>query len=401
MGFPITFPYTFAGRTVEEYSSSQDFRMILQKPSGEKNKYYPSIISASVTTVYPYKVAIANVVVDTSAGSSTSAYLSPIRADDIVRVQVNARTMTNEPNIWIDIFEGRVIDKGGSINKNGKTITINCNGHGQALAYTYVPVDKTYTDKTTGYIVNDLMQYVGRFTDATPSQIDQATSTSLTSYTIKGNSKTIASIIAELEDLELNEFIFRVGTQYDSDRNLSLVYPIWEAISATATDKIAVREASNSFISADFSEGVTKMLNKVIVYGDGDPQYSGSAEDTDLQATYDIRVKPFVDKSLSSDAACAYVANSVLQRWKNPIITGNSVIMGTTLVKVGDRVPCRVPSIEVGGGIDDDYLVRGVTQTIGDKFTTRLVLGDVDVSVQGLITALILGNRLNNLNSIV
>lgn len=400
MSFPLTFPYTFVDRPITSYSSTQDFRMILQKPSGEKNKYYPGIVNASITEYYPYKVPIANVEVDTSASGYTTAYLSPIRADDIVRIQVNARTVINEPNVWIDIFEGRVTEKGGSISSSGESTNISCNGHGETLAYTYVPINKTYSNKTTGYIIDDLMQYVGRFTDASPSRIDQTTSTSLTSYTIKADSKTIASVIAELEDLELNQFIFRTETVYDSDGNLSEVNPVWEALSSTPTDKVMVKEASNAFESANFKEGVTKMLNKVTVYGDGDPQYSGTAEDTTLQATYDVRFKPFVDKSLSSDAACTYVANAVLQRWKNPIITGDAVILGTTYVTIGDIVQCRVPSIEIGGGIDDSYLVRGITHTIGDKFTTRLVLGDVDVSVQGLITALILGNRVNNLNGL-
>ena len=188
---------------------------------------------------------------------------------------------------------------------------------------------------------------------------------------------------------------------YDSDGNLDEVNPVWEELSSTPTDKVMVKEASNAFVSANFKEGITKMLNKVTVYGDGDPQYSGTVEDTTLQATYDVRFKPFVDKSLSSDDACEYVANAIVERWKNPIITGDATILDGTYVTIGDMVKCKIPSIDIDGGIDDSYRVRGITRTIADKYTAKLVLGDVDVSVQELITALILGNRVNNLNGIV
>src|SRR6056297_1689295 len=104
MAFPLEFPHIFEGREKGDASNSYNFRMIIQKPSGEKNKYYPSIVKGSITYAYPFKIPIANTTIDTVIGGNTSAYLSPIRVDDIVRIQVNNKILVDESDVWINLF---------------------------------------------------------------------------------------------------------------------------------------------------------------------------------------------------------------------------------------------------------------------------------------------------------
>lgn len=376
-------------------ASDIQFRLIVQKLSGDKNKYYPDIINGTITFEYPLKIPTCNLTVNLNGGESTSSYLSPITADDIVRVQINYKIVSSAPDVWVDLFEGRLSSMSGTFSKSDNNTKIKCIGHENALAYTYTTSDKTYTSQTTGYIINDLMSLVGRYTDASPSQIDQTNSTVVTGYTIKKDSKSVAEVIADLEKIELDNYSFKTGVLYDSDGNLSSIYPIWQPLAST--DTLHINEGSRSLISASFDSDMTRMRNKITVYGGA---YSATAEDTVLQVQYDTRFKPMVDNSLDSTAACQEIADALLARWKNPVQVGTVKIKGNLGVRTGDKVPCRIASIILNGEIvDDEFSVRKLTHTIGKEFTSALSLGENDMDMAELMGILITTNRRNNLNT--
>jgi len=382
-----------------ELYSRSNFRLVIQKPSGDNDIFYPQIISGNCTDVYPFAVPTARFVVSTNSTLSTSAYLSPIRDDDIVRFQVNHKFFVGEADVWIDVFEGRVSGINSVFNSNENTTTIKCIGHGESLKYTSTPTTVGHTAKTTGFILETLMPAMARISDD-DTLIDITGSTSISQFDLKEDSQKIMDVVRDLESLELYGYIFRLKPLYDTDGVLTSVEPVWEAISSTATDKLIINESAQSFISASFKSNISKMRNRFTIYSGSNPQVSATVNDTALQATYDIREELLVNKSITTTTMCTNIATAALARWKNPIISGTITIRGNPYIKVGDRVTCNIPSIIINGDpIDDTYLVYKVTHNINDGYTTRLELGEIDISTSELITSLILGNRRNNLNS--
>jgi len=372
------------------------FRAVLQRPSGEKNKYYVGVIGGSITHAYPFKVSVADITVQSTAGGDTQYYMAPIAIDDIVRIQVNLKYKETEPDVWQDLFEGRIRRVDNSFSKAGSVTKLNCTGHGNPLTYTYFSSDQTFTSQTSGYIVNAMIPSLARFTDASPSLIDQVGSTTITEYTVKANGKTFADVINDLETYELDGYAFRVKAVYDADDNLDEVNPVWEAI-GEITDVTEINEGGGSLISAAF-QSEDRMVNKVVVVGDG---VSAIAEDTTLQATYDVRQQTYVDTSITSTSSAQEAADAILARWKLPVITGTVVIKGDPNIQTGYRVNCYIPSICLEGAeINDDFMVRQVQHSLGPKFETTLTLGETSLDAAELIYILLNTNKRNNLNNV-
>ena len=396
----LTFPHTFDTPTGRQVHSTITFRLVIQKPSGNNDIYYPNVLSGSSTSVYPFAVPTARFVVVSNSSASTSTYLSPVRDDDIVRFQVNHTYTVDEKDVWIDVFEGRVNGIAAVFNSSENTTTINCIGHGNSLKHTSTPTTVGHTAKTTGFIIETLMPAMARISDD-DTLLDISGSTSISQFDLKKDSQKIMDVVRDLESLELYGYIFRLQPVYDSGGVLTSIEPVWEAISSTGTDKLIINESAQSFISASFESNISKMRNRFTVYGGGSPQVSASVQDTALQAIYDIREQVEVDKTIATAAMCTEIATAALDRWKNPIITGTVTIRGNPYIRVGDRVTCNIPSIVINGEpIDDTYLIYRVTHNIDNGYTTTLVLGEIDMSASELITSFVLGNRRNNLNGI-
>jgi len=398
----LTFPFTFDApavtSAVQPLYSTLQFRMVVQTADG--NLYYPKVLSGSSTFGYPFTVPTARFVVSTNSSISTSTYLSPIRNDDIARFQVNHKYHSNEKDVWVDVFEGRIRGISAVLNDTGNNTTIKCIGHEESLKYTQTPATVSHTAKTTGFILETLMSSMARISNS-DTLLDIAGSTSISQFDLKADSQKIMDVIRDLEGLELYGYIFKLRPVYDSGGLLTSVEPIWEAISSTATNIYVVNENAQSFLSASFGSDITRMRNRVTIYGSDTPQVSAMVEDAALQTTYDIRTLVEVDKTIATAAMCTNIATSLLSRWKNPIISGTATIRGNPYVKVGDRVYCKIPSLVINGeSIDGNYLVYGVTHNIGDGFTTTLLLGEIDMTASEIITSFVLGNRRNNLNGI-
>lgn len=383
---------------LKQLHKQTQFRLLIEDSDG--NIYYPDVISGSTSSVYPFAVPTARFTISSNSAVSTSTYISPIRNDNVVRFQVNQKYTVGERDVWIDIFEGRVNGIRSVFNQNENTTTIRCIGHGESLKYTSTPATVGHTAKTTGYILETLMPAMARISD-TDTLIDIAGSTSISQFDLKEDSQKIMDVIRDLESLELYGYIFRLTPVYDTDGLLTSVEPVWEAISSTATDILAINEYGQSMLSADFESNISNMCNLFTMYGGGATQVSSTVEDSTLQVTYDVREKVEVDKSIATAAMCTNIATAAVTRWKNPIISGTVTIRGNPYIRVGDRVTCDIPSVIIDGEpIDDTYLIYRVTHNIEDGYTTTLVLGEIDMSASELITSFILGDRRNNLNGI-
>ena len=405
MEFISNFPLIFGVDEVDEVdvviNRGYDSRLVVQNATGAKNIYYPRIKNGSVSSAYPFSVSTSNITLTPHSGD-TSEYFSAFRADDIVRLQVNQTYTLGEKTVWVDIFEGRINDISTSFGSDNIT-SVKCVGHGNTVMQTTIDTDKTYTDKTTGYIISDLLSsFTNRLTDASPTRIDSTNSTSISEYNIKADSKNIGSVIRELEIIELQGYRFSTVPVYASDRTLSEVNPVWEAVDTSGISGAAAIENTIRLMSANFTSSISKMINKVTVYGGGATQFSATAIDATSQTLYGVRSKVFVDKSILSTSMCQTIANSIIARWKDPVINGNVMLRGTPQVSIADYLQCKIPSLEVNGdSIDSDYIVRRTNHNIApESFTTSVDVGEESVSVGDIISSIVLGVKVSNANGI-
>lgn len=372
-----------------------EFRLAVE--ASDSNIYYPTVLSGNVRLGFPLKVPTANFEVLSNNRGSTTDFVSPIRCDDVVRFQANIRYGQYARNTWITMFEGRVSELSGEFSDGSNTEQIVCLGHANEMTMAYVTSAYSQTTITTGAIADDMMAYLERIT--TSSNIDQTNSSSITAYDVSAYGKTIFDVIRELEELELNTYKFDVLPNYNADGTLDTLEASWQPISTTTVDYCSVMEGSKTYQSSKFKSYITKLINKVIVIGDG---VSGSAEDTASQDKYGLRVKVLPDKSITSAAMCTEIATAILDRWKAPIITGSATIAGNPYAQVGTYIRVRVPSIIIDGAyIDDDFLVIGVSHNFSASgFTTSLTLGEVDISAETMLASLVVSTRRNSLNNI-
>jgi len=93
-----------------------------------QDQYFPKVLSASVVYQYPLSVPNATIEIVTNTNISTCAYTSPVRFDDLVRLQVSTKMRASEKTVWETIFDGRVRDISSQFaSKN--TTTLFCVGH--------------------------------------------------------------------------------------------------------------------------------------------------------------------------------------------------------------------------------------------------------------------------------
>jgi hypothetical protein len=370
------------------------FRALIQKKDGSKNIYTPSILQGNITHYYPFAVSVANLTLNLSI-IEDSAYITPWRIDDIIRIQIREQKYDDNKVPWQDIFHGRIHSITAPYNINGNNVSIKCLGHGESLNRCYTSSDKTYTSKTTGYIINDIIYEDSRMTDN--SFIDMESS-NLSSYEIKGNAKSVQQTINELERLENLDYKFSLVPVY-SGNILSEVSPKWSPVKNNKF--VTLQENNNSFISASFSTK-NEIVNNVYIYGDGSPQVSGSASNSTSQGDYGVRTTVIVDKSLSTSNACTEAAEAILERYKDPIITGTVTTVGNPNIVAGDNIKCIMPSIVANGtAINGWYMINRVTHTFGNNtFTTSISVGEKDLNMSEIINYVVVNNRLNNLNGI-
>ena len=117
-------------------------RLVIEKPTTHE-KYYPSVLRASTQQSYPFSISYAEIEIASNIIGSTSTYISQLRFDDIVRLQVSIKMNPNEKTIWQDIFQGRIMDLSCEYSDNNNNVTIYAQGH-EAEAETAI-ITETYT----------------------------------------------------------------------------------------------------------------------------------------------------------------------------------------------------------------------------------------------------------------
>jgi len=397
MPFPFTFPIYFdgpkPGRTVE-------FKVIIQRNNLEKDKYYPKLISAYTNSTFPWSCPTATIEVNTNISTGTAGYMSPVRVDDIIRLQANVRTTSDEKSVWQDIFEGRIMKIESRFGRDNPT-TLYCRGHGEELLYRAVTADYSASAATTGTMIDALTTaYLSRLTDDSPSLIDTAGSSSIADFNIQQDTKYMVDPVRQFESLESYGYIFSVVPEYDSSDNLSAAYVSWQAVPSTASDQVKIIEGTPRLVDATFSYSIELLVEYVKMYGaSGTPQIYGDSEDG--SPAYGTRFHIETDLSLATVQLCEDLAGAIRARYSGMEI-GNAKILGDPNIKVGDLIYCKIPSMELNGStIDGNYRCRRVSHQIStDNWFTYVDLGELDISTWDFIAGFQVKSRLENANLI-
>lgn len=373
-----------------------EYRVVLEH---DNVLYYPKILAAQVSDYFPLQVPTARIEIETNTASSTSGYTSPARTDDIVRLQVNETTTPTEKSKWVDLFEGRIMSISSQLDGGNNTF-LYCRGHAEELLYRQVTADYTKSSGRTGTIISELIgDYLDRIIDGSPSLLDTTNSTVLTSFNVDQDTKYLIDIVKELEDIEGNNYIFTVVPQYDSDGLYDSCLASWQPVSSTANTNIAVIENRERLISANFSSSIEQLFNDVTIYGEpGTAQKSGTSNDSDSISSYNRRQRSEIDTTLATDYLCEAIATAIVDRAKDPIVSGTLTLVGNKLIEPGDLISVKIPSIEIDGEeIDGDYRVYRVNHGIsGSGWTTSISVGEHVHDVAQYISKLFRMVRYNN-----
>jgi hypothetical protein len=378
-------------------------RLIVQRDTVNKDKYYPKVVSVRTNETYPWSCKTAEIEIITNTSSGTSNYISPIRKGDIVRLQVSVRYSATEKTVWEDIFEGRIEGISSSFGTGGNNTTLSCKGHDEECLYKGITADYSASAAKTGAMLSALQTaYLTRITDASPSLIDSTDSSAITSYNIQKDTRYFADAIRDFEAFEGYAYQYSVVPTYDSDGDLSAVYGSWQPVPTTASSKVKVIEGK-TLLSARFESTLAGLVNDVTQYGlSGTPQKTGNATDAASIASYNTRHHFTTDLTLATDALCLSLATAI--KTQSVEASNNSrgtvTILGNPNVAPGMLVYHRIPSVVIeGSSIDGNYRIRRVSHTIDNSgWTIDLDVGELILTDGEIMADFHTKNRLNNSN---
>ena len=398
-------------------------RLVVQRDNTTKEKYYPTVLTATTSYEYPFAVPTATIVIWTNTKTSTSGYISPARIPDIVTLQVCTKMNPKESTVWENIFEGRIRDIETTYDtQNGNTMTLFCVGHISALTTNLILHDYTWSnDVNATTIIQSILtgeNPSGTYINPVYNASYTASGVVINTYNAPMLQKYVSDVCADLEKLSNYSYYFSVRNLYDANSNLSACYLRWQPLPSKPTTKYAVIEGTQRFISADFKSSAEELWNSIRITGDtittstadlntgdvtnSDDQYIGGAYSSSSEAKYGYRAKILDANSLESNNICSTIAQSLVVRFRNPITSGTAVILGTPQARIGDLVRVKIPSLEINGRVvNRNYHVYKVQHDIdATKFETTLDFTKVKKTPEDYLASLNQQNRQNNMNSV-
>jgi hypothetical protein len=385
------------------------------------NKYYPTVLSASTSSSYPFAVPTANIEIITNRTPETSGYISPLKVDDIVRLQVSITFSRSEKTVWSDIFEGR-INAISSPYGQTNTTTLDCVGHAYEATYTLLEKDYSFPNSTgTGVDAVSILDYIIN----TDGYLDRLTYTrdvnkthygvTLYDYSVKKDQRYFHDLLADFEKIGEHQYYAGVKTVYNAAGTLTQVFLTWLKFTDKVTTKYKVIEGTHRLLDASFESTSEDMWNCVRIYGDTyqvsngatppvmlDKQYTGISYDSVYMASYGRRMKIETVTGITGNTQCGQLATGIMQVSKNPYVMGEVTIFGTAYARVGDLVYVKIPSLEIdGSSIDGNYRVVSISHSISQNtFTTKLQFGRLKNDVSDYISLTKRQTRINNCNHI-
>jgi hypothetical protein len=355
-----------------------EYRCVVQRNNAQKDKYFPSIVQGSTNEQYTFQVPTCDLEIVTNTSGGTSGYMSPIRTDDIIRVQVSTKMNPLERTVWEDLFEGTIQEIEGTYgNKN--TTSLHCVGHMEEAEWTDIEETKAWTSSVDARAVFEYFLSTKSYKRRLTYNAGYATAgITFTNYSTTVNQNTLADVINDMEKYSGKTYrAFAVPT-YDSAGNLSTVYFSWRPLDTAVADKYKVIEGTSRYISSTFASSIEDLVTRLTVVGSTANSYKYTASNATAIAALGKRSKTDTYSWITSTAGCTTIATNVLASIDDPEVVGTATIIGTPSAHPGDLVYCKSPSQEVNGAtINSNMTVFRVSHRFGDAFTTSLNLGSI------------------------
>jgi hypothetical protein len=355
-----------------------EYRCVVQRNNTQKDKYYPAIVQGTTNEQYPFQVPTCDLEIITNTSGGTSGYMSPIRADDIIRVQVSTKMNPLERTVWEDLFSGTVEEIEGTYgNKN--TTSLHCVGHIQEAEWSDIEETKAWTSTTDAQAVFQYFLSTKSYKRRLAYDANYVrTGITFTNYSTTLNQNTLADVIADMEKYSGKTYRASAVPIYDAQGNLSNLYLGWKPLDTVVTDKYKVIEGTSRYINSTFASSIEDLITRLTVVGSTTNNYKATASNATAIAQYGKRSKTDTYSWITSTEGCTTIATNLLDALDDASVVGQATILGTPSAHPGDLVYCKSPSQEVNGAIiDQNMTVYRVSHRFGDTFTTSLNLGSI------------------------
>lgn len=264
------------------------------------------------------------------------------------------------------IFYGTVItvapvaETVGAANDGWTQYVLTCRNYGDLLNSTTISTAITYTLETDAAIIADL------FTTYLPG-----ISTSGVAATVVVPSITFENISLRQA---LDNLIALTGAEYFVDVQQILQYrlpasnPAPFGFSETPDNVTTFNPLYKPTYTWDFSNGANrvKVLGQV---GSGGVAITSTRNDATSQATYGIRSKVVVDRTITTQAQADTVGDVQLAQFSNPIKSG-TVATFLDGLDIGMYLPLSLPAISVSG----TFFINKITMTWPSASVTQYVV---------------------------
>ena len=375
-----------------------DSRLMVQISS--KVKHFCKVVSASTDHSYPFSIPAATI--EVIANSGTTDFISNIKFDNVVRLQVSVRYSPVETPVWYDIFEGRIIAIQAQYG-TANTANLLCVGHENEAGYTLLDEAKVWSTATD---LKDILLHYDGFGVRERIKLFGDTNTGLScQYATKQGQKYMKDLFSDCEQIAGFKWFFGHEVYYDANGFLSGVQVRFQPFATKVTNNYKAIQGTPRFLSANFETDGKDVHTRVIEYGQTPStgsQFIGTASDTTNIAKYGTRTLVNTDTGLTSSALCASFATSVLPYVKDPRTSGSIELLGTPNARVGDLMHCDIAMIDLNGDpVYGDYSVMKVHHSIAyNSYTTTVDVGKAQSDITDYVAEFARKNRLNMQNFI-
>lgn len=339
---------------------------------------YISVVSATIDHVYPFTVPTASIVVP--AGNELYDYISDVGFDAIVRLQVSTTYSNTEKEVFIDVFEGRVVNVQSQFGDT--TASLICVGHAHETAYTILVELVSQVDSgDVGGLLFTLNSLLYRTQFMLLEDVDYFSWV----YNAEANKKYIKDVMTDIEAASGYTYYFDTQTTYNANQTLKDVNIVFAPIPSTVTNSYAVIQGNPWLLSANFTVTGDNLYNDIWYYGGTNSvqsQYVGHYTDATSAAKYNTRTLVGTDNNFNSNAICTQFSTNMIPYTKDLKITGEVTLQGIENVRICDYVHVKIGNIDVQGASLDAYMhvVRYTQNLAENEYTTNLQFGKVQKS---------------------
>jgi hypothetical protein len=355
-----------------------EVRLRVQVGASEDIHYF-HVLNFTTNDELPFSVPTLDVEVIARDGNTD--YISQIRFDDVVTLQVCIRFSDYEKRVWENIFEGRVLSPSCQFGQQN-TAKFFCVGHEYETSTALLETDHTYTstDNIAIFLIasQEALHRLSANEPLISSGYYNSTRKTLTDYYIKGAQKYFKDLCLDIIKTTAYTWHMYANPKYNAANKL--IEPVileFFPLPTTPTTKYKIIQGTPRFISGEFQANGENVFTRAIEFGAtlSGGQCKGVAEWAPSQNKYGIRTHVETNTGFgagqtsteSGNKMCAYFAGGLVSSFCEPINSGQVTTFLTPTAKVGDYVETQIKSINLNGtAISNYFTVHKISHSYSD-----------------------------------